>query len=173
MAVHFKLQISAFLELLYHHHALLQEWFPTALKQLMEGTQASEPKFLDQRLHKQRKLAAGTKSSRTWFVKGTDWLAGTTADAQAAPAFFDEPEQVFGIPMATTVHMAFMLACKIVSPKDLLAHLQSTNLRERGIAMSSEPMNNCQRGMLADHPRVYRVIWQSIIELLDRLYPDD
>ena len=76
----------------------------------MEGTQATEPKFLDQRLHKKRKLAAGTKSSRTWFVKGSDWLAGTTADAQAAPAFFDEPEQVSYSSVYLTLLRVLLLA---------------------------------------------------------------
>lgn len=65
-----------------------------ALKQLLEGTKHTRAKFLDQRLHKKRKISAGTKSSRLWYVKGTDWLAGTTADAQAAPAFFDDTQPV-------------------------------------------------------------------------------
>lgn len=73
----------------------LQECVAKAVQQLLDGTNSSRPGFLDLRLHKQRKRAAGGSSSRQWFVKESDWLAGTTADAQAVPAFFDEPQQVY------------------------------------------------------------------------------
>ena len=73
---------------------LLQGSVATAVQQLLEGTNATKPGFLDLRLHKQRKRASGGTFSRQWFVRESDWLAGTTADAQAVPAFFDEPQQV-------------------------------------------------------------------------------
>ena len=72
----------------------LQAQNQAAIDQLRAGTDANRAKFLDQRLHKQQKLAAGAKYSRQWYANEKDWLAGTTADAQAAPAFFDEHEHV-------------------------------------------------------------------------------
>ena len=72
----------------------LQAQNQAAIDQLRAGTDANRAKYLDQRLHKQQKLAAGAKYSRQWYANEKDWLAGTTADAQAAPAFFDEAEHV-------------------------------------------------------------------------------
>ena len=72
----------------------LQAQNQAAIDQLRAGTDANRAKFLDQRLHKQQKLAASAKYSRQWYANEKDWLAGTTADAQAAPAFFDELEHV-------------------------------------------------------------------------------
>lgn len=60
----------------------------------MKGTAATKAKFLDLKLHRQRKRATGGSLSRQWFVRESDWLAGTTADAAAAPSFFDEPQEV-------------------------------------------------------------------------------
>lgn len=71
-----------------------QEAAEKAVQKLLEGSQATRATFLDQRLHKQRKRAAGANMSRQWYTRESDWLAGTTADAEAAPAFFDELQEV-------------------------------------------------------------------------------
>jgi len=60
----------------------------------MDSTAATHSKFLDRGLHKKQRRAAGAKSSRQYYVKETDWLAGTSAVAQAVPAFFEDDAQV-------------------------------------------------------------------------------
>jgi hypothetical protein len=72
----------------------LQDWSEIALNQLMAGTAATKSKFLDQRLHKKQRQSAGAKSSRQYYVKASDWLAGTSAVSQAVPAFFEDDAQV-------------------------------------------------------------------------------
>lgn len=39
-------------------------------------------------LHRRRMRAKGIMSQQ-WFVSTDSWIAGTAADVQAAPAFFD------------------------------------------------------------------------------------
>ena len=41
-------------------------------------------------LHRRRVRGQGSKGSRAWYVDEAAWLAGTTADATAAPKFFQE-----------------------------------------------------------------------------------
>ena len=41
-------------------------------------------------LHRRRVRGQGGKGSRAWYVDEAAWLAGTTADATAAPKFFQE-----------------------------------------------------------------------------------
>jgi hypothetical protein len=41
-------------------------------------------------LHRRRLRGQGGRGSRVWYVDEAAWLAGTSADATAAPKFFQE-----------------------------------------------------------------------------------
>lgn len=64
----------------------------------MACTAALRPRHLDRMfLHRRRTRGAGRRVlSQQWYVRADDWIAGTAADVQAAPAFFDLP--VRGVP---------------------------------------------------------------------------
>jgi hypothetical protein len=77
---------------------LLQAQSPSVVKELMACTAALRPRHLDRMfLHRRRTRGAGRRVlSQQWYVCADDWIAGTAADVQAAPAFFDLP--VRGVP---------------------------------------------------------------------------
>ncbi|KAK9917508.1 hypothetical protein WJX75_005138 [Coccomyxa subellipsoidea] len=66
---------------------------PSVVKELMACTAALRPRHLDRMfLHRRRTRGAGRRVlSQQWYVCADDWIAGTAADVQAAPAFFDLP----------------------------------------------------------------------------------
>ena len=62
-----------------------------ALRELLACSAALRPRHLDAAfLHRRRTRGQqGRTSSQPWYVSLDDWVAGTAADATAAPAFFD------------------------------------------------------------------------------------
>lgn len=74
-----------------HARALrLQAQDNAVIRELAACTLALRPRHLDHMfLHRRRTRGQGRKTSQQWYVRLDDWLAGTAANTQAAPAFFD------------------------------------------------------------------------------------
>lgn len=62
---------------------------PQALRELLACSLALRPKHVDRRFLHRRRMRGKSIMSQQWFVNSDGWVAGTAADAQAAPAFFD------------------------------------------------------------------------------------
>ena len=62
---------------------------PEALGELLACSLALRPKQVDKKFLHRRRMRAKGIMSRQWFVSADSWIAGTAADVQAAPAFFD------------------------------------------------------------------------------------
>ncbi|KAK9836295.1 hypothetical protein WJX81_002795 [Elliptochloris bilobata] len=66
---------------------------PTEVAELQRVSAQTRSGRLDRAyLHRRRMRGQGGKGSRAWYVNEAAWLAGTTADATAAPKFFQEEE---------------------------------------------------------------------------------
>ena len=64
---------------------------PAAVAELQRVSVQTRSSRLDRAyLHRRRLRGQGGKGSRAWYVDEAAWLAGTTADATAAPNFFQE-----------------------------------------------------------------------------------
>ena len=62
---------------------------PQALWELLACSLALRPKHVDRRFLHRRRMRGKSIISQQWFVNADGWVAGTAADVQAAPAFFD------------------------------------------------------------------------------------
>ena len=61
-----------------------------AVRELLACSAALRPRHLDAAfLHRRRTRGQQGRTSQQWYVGLDDWVAGTAADATAAPAFFD------------------------------------------------------------------------------------
>ena len=71
-------------------HPSMQAQDTAAVRELLACTAALRPKHLDAVFLHRRRTRAGTgRASQQWYVGLNDWVAGTAADAAAAPAFFE------------------------------------------------------------------------------------
>ena len=60
------------------------------MRELLACSAALRPKHLDAIfLHRRRTRSGAGRASQQWYVGLDDWVAGTAADAAAAPAFFE------------------------------------------------------------------------------------
>ena len=60
------------------------------VRELLACSAALRPRHLDAAfLHRRRTRGQQGRTSQQWYVGLDDWVAGTAADATAAPAFFD------------------------------------------------------------------------------------
>lgn len=62
---------------------------PYALRELLACSLALRPKHVDRKFLHRRRMRGKSIMSQQWFVSTDSWIAGTAADVQAAPAFFD------------------------------------------------------------------------------------
>ena len=62
---------------------------PQALRELLACSLALRPKHVDRKFLHRRRMRGKSAMSQQWFVSIDNWIAGTAADVQAAPAFFD------------------------------------------------------------------------------------
>ena len=61
-----------------------------ALQALAANSAKRRGQQLDRIFLRRRRAAAGATASRRWYQDLDSWLAGTTVEADAAPAFFQE-----------------------------------------------------------------------------------
>ncbi|CAK0785565.1 hypothetical protein CVIRNUC_008775 [Coccomyxa viridis] len=77
---------------------------PQVLRELLACSLALRPKHVDRKFLHRRRMRGRSTMSQQWFVNTDNWIAGTAADMQAAPVFFDiegkqsEEQQEVSIP---------------------------------------------------------------------------
>ena len=59
------------------------------MRELLACSLALRPKHVDRKFLHRRRMRGKSIMSQQWFVNTDNWIAGTAADMQAAPVFFD------------------------------------------------------------------------------------